>query len=72
MPYLSYYIAELRENGTPDTEHPMQCTEIGLLACPVMWSFGAAIAALDDIVFSSLSTGVDECVLSNGVPLERQ
>lgn len=25
MPYLSYYVAELREDGTPDTEHPVQC-----------------------------------------------
>jgi hypothetical protein len=37
---------------------------------PARRSFGAANAALN--VFNSLSTGMDVCVLSNGVPLERQ
>ena len=37
---------------------------------PARWSFGAANAALN--VFSSLSAGVNVCVLSDGVLLERQ
>jgi hypothetical protein len=37
---------------------------------PARWGFEAANAALN--VFNSLSTGVNVCVLSNGVLLERQ
>ena len=37
---------------------------------PARRSFGAATATLN--VFNSLSTGVNACVLSNGVLLERQ
>jgi hypothetical protein len=37
---------------------------------PARRSFGVANAALN--VFNSLSTGVNLCVLSNGVLLERQ
>jgi hypothetical protein len=37
---------------------------------PARRSFGAANAALN--VFNSLSTGVNVCVFSNGVLLERQ
>jgi hypothetical protein len=37
---------------------------------PARWGFEVANAALN--VFNPLSTGVDVCVLSNGVLLERQ